>query len=93
MCTSRVVGQVHDFSFLSALARACPCVVTFLDLGITEFTSVKVTVPMFLAFSFLPRLPVFTATSLDDLSTTMMTFHHRTVIQDNFATICLSHTS
>ena len=53
------VGQVHDFSILSVLARSCPRAVTFLDLGITEFTSVKFTDAMLLAFSALPRLPVF----------------------------------
>ncbi len=81
MCTSRVVGQVHDFSFLSALGRTCPRVVTFLDLGITEFTCVKVTVPMFLAFSSLPLLPVFTATSLDDTET--MTTDHESACSTN----------
>jgi hypothetical protein len=43
--SSRGVGQGHDsrVSILSALARTCPNTVTFLDLGITELTSAKVT--------------------------------------------------
>ncbi len=40
------------------MTRTCPHTVTFLDLGITGFTSVKVTAAMLLAFSTLPRLPV-----------------------------------
>jgi hypothetical protein len=67
--SSRDVGQGHDFSILSALARTCPHTVTFLDLGITESTSAKVTVVMFLGFSALPRMPVFTSSTLDDTET------------------------
>ncbi len=67
--SSRGVGQGRDFSILSALARTGPRAVTFLDLGITEFTSAKVTAAMLLAFSALPRLPVFTASALDDTET------------------------
>ena len=67
--SSRGVGQGHDFRILSALASTCPRAVTFLDLGITEFTSAKVTSAMLLAFSALPRLPVFTASALDDTET------------------------
>ena len=40
---SRGVGQGHDFSILSSLARSSPRATTFLDLGITELTSEKVT--------------------------------------------------
>ena len=64
--SSRGVGQGHDFSILSALARTCPRAATFHDLGITELTSSKVTAAMLLAFSALPRLPAFTASVLDD---------------------------
>ena len=67
--SSRGVGQGHDFSILSALARTCPRAVTFLDLGITESTSAKVTAAILLAFSALPRMPVFTASALDDTET------------------------
>jgi hypothetical protein len=70
----RGVGKGHDFSILSALARTGTRAVTFLDLGITEFTSAKVTAAMLLAFSALPRLPVFTASALDDTET--MTTDH-----------------
>ena len=67
---SRGVGQGQDFSILSALAVTSPRATTFLDLGITDLTSAKVTSAMLLAFSSLPRLPVFTASALDDLETT-----------------------
>jgi hypothetical protein len=68
--SSRDVGQGHDFSILSALARTCPHAVTFLDLGITESTSAKVTAAyMLLAFSDLPHMTVFSASDLDDTET------------------------
>ena len=67
---SRGVGQGQDFSILSALAVTSPRATTFLDLGITDLTSAKVTSAMLLAFSSLPRLPAFTASALDDLETT-----------------------
>jgi hypothetical protein len=72
--SSRGVGQGHDFSILSALARTSPRDTTFLDLGITEFTSAKVTAAMLLAFTAMNRSPVFTASALDDTET--MTFDH-----------------
>ena len=60
---SRDVGQGQDFSILSSLAVTSPRATTFLDLGITDLTSAKVTSAMLLAFSSLPLLPAFTATS------------------------------
>ena len=57
---SRGVGQGQDFSILSTLVVTSPRATTFLDLGITDLTSAKVTSAMLLAFSSLPRLPVFT---------------------------------
>jgi hypothetical protein len=66
--------QGHDFIILSALAPTSPCVTTFLDLGITEFTSGKVTVVILLAFTTMNRSPVFTASALDDTET--MSFDH-----------------
>ena len=59
----------HDFSILSVLTLTCPRDTTFLDLGITELTSPKLTVTMFLAFSSMNRSPVFTTSSLDDEET------------------------
>ncbi len=56
--SSRSVGQGHDFSILSTLARTSPRATTFLDLGITEFTSAKVTAAMLLAFTAMNRSPV-----------------------------------
>ena len=67
--SSRGVEQGHDFSILSALARTSPCATTFLDLGITELTSAKVTAAMLLAFSAMNYSPVFTASALDDEET------------------------
>ncbi len=73
--SSRGVGQGHDFKNFSALARTSPrATTTFLDLGITEFTSAKVTAAMLLAFTTMNRSPVFTASVLDDTET--MTFDH-----------------
>jgi hypothetical protein len=79
--SSRGVGQGHDFSILSVLARTSPRATTFLDLGITEFTSAKVTAAMLLAFTTMNRSPVFTASALDDTET--MTFDHDTARSPN----------
>ena len=50
--------------------RYIPTCYYFLDLGSTSLTSAKVASAMLLAFSSLPRLPVFTASAWDDLETT-----------------------
>ena len=68
--SSRGVGQGQDFSILSALKLTSPDATTFLDLGIMELTSAKVTAAMLLAFSALSRSNVFTASALDDTETT-----------------------
>ncbi len=72
--SSRGVGKGHDFSIRSGLARTSPRATTFLDLGITEFTSAKVTAAMLLAFTAMNRSPVFAASALDDTET--MTSDH-----------------
>jgi hypothetical protein len=79
--SSRGVGQGHDFIILSILTRTSPRATTFLDLGITEFTSAKVTVAMLLAFTDMNRSPVFTTSALDDTET--MTSDHGTAHSPN----------
>jgi len=65
----RGVAEGQDFSIPSALAVRSPHAITFLDLGITELTCVKVTAAMLLAFPALPRSHDFTASTLDDTET------------------------